>query len=262
MISPKKLKASTKGSQELDPLKTDAQKANSKPRVLDPKLQKKLQTGLGEKSRPAPVKETLELLRRYYPDAHCALVHRNPFELLVATVLSAQCTDERVNKVTPPLFARFPDPAAMAAAELPELEELIRSAGFYKNKAKNLKSLAESLTNRHGGEVPQKLEELVQLAGVGRKTANVVMGNAFAVATGVVVDTHVGRLSFRLGWTTSHNPVQIERDLAGKIPEDRWIQLSHELIFHGRQICLARKPRCSRCFLSEICPKRGVTISG
>lgn len=211
-----------------------------------------------KKPTKAPILPTIALFKRYYPDAHCALNHRNPFELLVATVLSAQCTDERVNMVTPALFEKFPTPQAMAKAKLSELEALIRSTGFYKNKAKNLKSCAQDLVTKHKGKIPQDLEALVELAGVGRKTANVVLGNAFDIASGIVVDTHVTRLSNRLGWVKTDNAVLIEKQLCKEVPEEDWIMLSHYLISHGRAICKARKPDCAHCFLEETCPKKGV----
>ncbi|WP_413576975.1 endonuclease III [Bdellovibrio sp. HCB290] len=208
--------------------------------------------------KKAPLEQTTSLLKRYYPDAHCALDHKNPFELLVATVLSAQCTDERVNMVTPALFAKYPTPEAMAKAPLGTLESLVRSTGFFKNKAKNLKSAATDLVKKYAGEIPRDLESLVQLAGVGRKTANVVLGNAFDIPSGIVVDTHVTRLSNRLGWVKTENAVIIEKQLCKVVPEDDWILLSHLLISHGRAICKARKPNCDHCFLETTCPKRGV----
>lgn len=210
------------------------------------------------KSRPDIRAKILLDLKKHYPDAHCALIHKNPFELLVATILSAQCTDERVNKTTPELFQKFPTPQAMAQAKLEDLEYALRSINFFRNKAKNLKSCAQDLVSKHGGEVPRTLEELVSLAGVGRKTANVVLGNAFNIASGIVVDTHVARLSGRLGWTKEKEPVPIERDLIKHFPESEWVLLPHLLIFHGRQICQARKPKCSECFLFDACPKKGV----
>lgn len=210
-------------------------------------------------SKPsATTNEVLLRLKAQYPDAHCALIHRNPFELLVATILSAQCTDERVNLTTPALFKKYPDAHALARAPIDELEQLVRPTGFYRNKARNLKACAESLVTLHGGRVPQTMDELSALAGVGRKTANVVLGNAYSIPSGVVVDTHVGRLSFRLGWTKSENPVQIERDLIKKFPAEEWIMLSHYLISLGRDLCRARSPRCDRCFLFDACPRRGV----
>lgn len=204
------------------------------------------------------VPQTLSKLRQYYSDAHCALHHENPFQLLVATILSAQCTDERVNKVTPALFAEFPDAEKLSRASQEQVEALIKSTNFFKNKAKNLIGMAQRLIDHHAGEVPQDLESLVKLPGVGRKTANVVLGNAFGLTTGIVVDTHVARLSQRLGWSEHEDPVKIEQDLQRIIPTSHWIQISHELIFHGRQVCQARKPDCPHCFLFDLCPKRNV----
>ncbi|WP_347356191.1 endonuclease III [Bdellovibrio sp.] len=209
-------------------------------------------------AKQASVLATIELLKRYYPDAHCALNYTNPFELLVATILSAQCTDERVNMVTPHLFKKYPTPKAMAKAPVESIEEIIRSTGFFKNKAKNLKACATALVEKHKGEVPQDLEALVELAGVGRKTANVVLGNAYGIPSGIVVDTHVTRLSNRLGWVKTDNAVMIERQLSKLVPQEDWIMLSHYLISHGRAVCKARKPACSHCFLEETCPKKGV----
>lgn len=206
----------------------------------------------------ARAKEIISLLKNYYPDAKCSLDFKNPFELLVATVLSAQCTDERVNKVTPALFKKYPDAKTMAKADIAELEEFVRSTGFYKNKAKNLKNTSEILTNTHGGEIPKSLDELTHLSGVGKKTANVVLGTAYGIASGIVVDTHVGRLSQRLGLTKSKTPEKIQNDLEKIIPKENWIEWSHLLIYHGRQICKARKPQCEVCFLQETCPKVGV----
>jgi endonuclease-3 len=198
-------------------------------------------------------------LKRLYPQAVCALVHESPFQLLVATILSAQCTDARVNQVTPALFERFPDPGSMALCDQNELEGLIRSTGFFRAKAKNLKTMARHLCDQFAGEIPRDVEALTKLAGVGRKTANVVLGTAFGLATGVVVDTHVKRLAWRLGLTTHRLPSQIERDLMAAVPRAQWVDLSHRLIQHGRQVCVARNPRCSRCGLEKVCPKIGVT---
>jgi endonuclease III len=209
-------------------------------------------------SKSAPPNETLKLLKRYYPDAHCALNFTNPYELLVATTLSAQCTDERVNLVTPKLFALFPSPEKMAAAPIEKIEAIIHSTGFYRAKAKNIKSAAISIVEKHGGKVPQDMESLVDLAGVGRKTANVVLGNAFNITSGIVVDTHVTRLAQRFFWTRSENAVVIERELEEIIPKEDWILLSHLLIAHGRGVCKARKPQCENCFLFEQCPRIGV----
>lgn len=196
------------------------------------------------------------ILEEVYPDAHCALNHRNAFELTVATILSAQCTDERVNMVTPALFEAFPDAETLAGARLEEVEELVRSTGFFRNKAKNLVGMAEAVAEEHGGEIPRSMEALVRLPGVGRKTANVVLGNAFGIDEGVVVDTHVKRLSKRLGFTRRTDPVKVEEDLVKLFPRGRWTMLSHLLIFHGRQVCPARRPRCSECPVAHLCPSR------
>jgi endonuclease III len=204
-------------------------------------------------------RQVVKGLAKLYPDAACALHFRDPFELLVATILSAQCTDTRVNLVTPTLFQRFPDAAAMAKAELPELEEIIRSTGFFRAKSKNLQAMARALVEDHGGVVPEDLEEMTKLPGVGRKTANVVLGTAYGIPSGVVVDTHVKRLAYRLGIARSQDPVKVEREIAADVPRKEWINLSHRLIHHGRKICLARRPRCSSCGLLEICPRQGVT---
>ncbi len=197
-------------------------------------------------------------LRRYYPDAHCALDHTSPLELLVATILSAQCTDERVNIVTKDLFQKYRSARDYAEAKIPDLEKVIKSTGFFRAKAKSLKGMGQKLVAEHDGEVPREMEKLVQLPGVGRKTANVVLGNAFQIASGVVVDTHVKRLSFRLGLTTELQPESVEKDLQKLVPKEAWILFPHWLITHGRQICKARKPVCERCFLEGDCPKRGV----
>lgn len=193
-------------------------------------------------------------LLEQYPGAHCALDFTNAFELLCATILSAQCTDKRVNLVTPALFARYPDATALAAARQEDVEELIRSAGFYRSKAKSLIGMAQGLVERHGGQVPADMESLVVLPGVGRKTANVILGNAFGRTDGIVVDTHVARLSNRLGLTTESDPVKIEQALMPLFPQEHWTMLSHLLIEHGRQVCEARRPRCEECLLADICP--------
>ena len=209
------------------------------------------------RTKPALKKQarTIErLLRNAYPDAHCELDYRNAFELAVATILSAQCTDKRVNMVTPALFARFPSAAALAAADQHEVEELIKSAGFFRNKAKSVIGMAKALVAQHGGEVPRTMDELVALPGVGRKTANVILGNAFGLNEGVVVDTHVARLSARLGLTRETDPVKIERALMPLFPRSSWALLSHLLIWHGRRVCNAKKPRCAECVLRRICP--------
>jgi len=195
-------------------------------------------------------------LRERYPDAHCALDFRDPYELLCATILSAQCTDKRVNLVTPSLFARYPNATALAEAKPEELEGIIRSTGFYRSKAKSLIGMAQALLERHGGEVPDDMEALVVLPGVGRKTANVILGNAYGINEGVTVDTHVGRVAARLGLTRETDPVKIEQALMPLFPRERWAMLSHLLIFHGRRTCDARKPRCGECTLAAVCPSR------
>ena len=202
---------------------------------------------------PARITEILDRLAKAYPNAECALHHRNPWELLVATILSAQCTDVRVNMVTPELFRHFPTPKAFAEASLPAIEELIKSTGFFRNKAKSISGAAKKIVNEFGGKVPQTLAELITVPGAARKTANVVLGVAFKKAEGVVVDTHVLRISNRLGLTQSDDPKKVEQDLMKIIPRDRWIAFSHEVIFHGRQVCVARKPRCVECSLETIC---------
>ncbi len=196
-------------------------------------------------------------LVKLYPDAHCALHHANPLQLLVATILSAQCTDERVNKVTPALFARYPDARAYAEADRAEMEAMIQSTGFFRNKAKSIQTCCQILVEKHGGEVPATMEELVPLPGVGRKTANVVLGNAFGIP-GIPVDTHVGRLSRRMGLTEHDDPVKVESDLMALIPREDWTDFGHRMIFHGRQVCHSRKPKCEECTLAKICSKIGV----
>ncbi|GBC80828.1 Endonuclease III [bacterium HR09] len=204
------------------------------------------------------VAKLLALLAEAYPEARCELNHRNAYELLVATILSAQCTDARVNQVTPAFFARFPNAQALAQASQEEVEKLIKSTGFYRNKAKALIGMAKALVERHGGEVPKDMEAMVQLPGVGRKTANVVLGTAYGLATGIVVDTHVSRVAQRLGLTTAQDPESIEQDLMALFPRQEWVALSHRLILHGRYVCKARKPACTSCVLAEVCPRVGV----
>lgn len=196
-------------------------------------------------------------LKKTYPDAHCELDFRTPLQLVVATILSAQCTDRRVNLVTPALFARYPDAPALAAAERGELEALIASTGFFRNKAASILGMAQRLCAEHGGEVPRTMEELVQLPGVGRKTANVILGNAFDLP-GLPVDTHVIRLAGRLGWTAETDPVKIERELCAVFPPRDWCMLSHVIIWHGRRICHARKPACGACPIAKRCPSFGI----
>jgi len=195
-----------------------------------------------------------ERLSAAYPDAHCALDFTNPFQLLVATILSAQCTDKRVNMVTPALFAKYPTPGDLAAAKPQELEEMIKSTGFFRNKAKSLIGMATAVSERHAGVIPDDMDPLVKLPGVGRKTANVILGNAFNKNEGVVVDTHVSRLSHRLGLTKEADAVKIEQDLIPLFPRERWTMLSHLLIEHGRQVCDAKRPKCEICTLNDICP--------
>lgn len=202
---------------------------------------------------PEQVQAVLEVLDRLYPEARCALEFGNPLELLVATILSAQCTDERVNQVTPRLFARFPDAAALAEADPAELEELVRPTGFFRNKAKALKGMAQALVERHGGQVPADLEALTRLPGVGRKTANVVLGSAFGVPA-ITVDTHVGRVCRRLGWIDTKDAVKAEFALMEIVPRPRWSSFSHQVIWHGRRVCSARRPACSDCALLPHCP--------
>lgn len=198
--------------------------------------------------------EILIRLKRLYPDAPCTLDYETPVQLMVATILSAQCTDARVNLVTPALFRRFPDATAFAGADLSELEDLVRSTGFYRNKAKNIQAACRMIVERFGGEVPRTMEELLQLPGVARKTANVVSAHAFGVNLGVTVDTHVKRLSYRFGLTKNTEPVKIERDLIKLIPQPDWENWSIRLIYHGRAVCDARKPACDRCDLADLCP--------
>lgn len=202
---------------------------------------------------PNRIAAILDILAKTYPGVVCALTHRNAWELTVATILSAQCTDVRVNLVTPALFKAFPTPKAMAAAALPEIEDLIRTTGFFRNKAKSIQGAARAVVEEFGGKVPQTMEEILLLPGVARKTANVVLGSWYGIAVGVVVDTHVMRLSRRLELTEQTAPEKIERDLMKIIPQDRWINFSHELIHHGRQVCIARKPRCVDCTLEKLC---------
>lgn len=201
-----------------------------------------------------PAADILALLKKAYPDARCALDHRNAFELLCATILSAQCTDVRVNLVTPALFARYRTPFDLAKAEPSEVQEIIKSTGFFRNKTKSLIGMAQALVADHAGEVPRTMEQLRMLPGVGRKTANVILGNAFEINEGVTVDTHVTRLSRLLGLSPEEDPVKIEQDLMRLFPQEDWGLLSHLLIFHGRQVCIARRPRCGDCVLAQVCP--------
>ena len=210
----------------------------------------------------AQVTSTIKKLRSAYPAARCALGHANPLQLLVATILSAQCTDERVNMVTPALFARYPDARAFAGAKISTLESMVHSTGFYRSKARHIQAASRQIIAEHGGEVPQEMDALLALPGVARKTANVVRAEAFGIATGVVVDTHVRRISQRLGWSGHTDPVKIEQDLIRLIPKRHWLDISHLLIFHGRAICTARKPDCNHCPLARLCPSAATTAQG
>lgn len=209
-------------------------------------------------ARATRAREILRRLKRAWPDAHCALEHRDAYQLLVATILSAQCTDARVNLVTPGFFQRWPDAAALAAARQADVEEVVRSTGFFRNKARNLVAMAQALVADHGGEVPRSMDALRVLPGVGRKTANVVLGNAFGLNEGITVDTHVTRLAGLLGLTRETDPVKIEQDLMRLVPRADWTLVSHLLIQHGRAVCIARRPRCGECVLAELCPSAGL----
>jgi endonuclease-3 len=197
-------------------------------------------------------------LKKTYPDAHCELNHSNPLELLIATILSAQCTDKRVNIVTEKLFQKYRNAADFASAPQAKLEEQIKSTGFFRNKARSIKTCCQSLVEKHGGQVPRSMEELVKLGGVGRKTANVVLGNAFNINTGVVVDTHVSRLAFRFGMTKERDPAKIEQELMKLVSRDQWTLFSHLLIWHGRRRCYARNPDCENCEVKALCPRLGL----
>ena len=208
-------------------------------------------------THPTIMSDIHEIIRRLeaaYPDAHCELTHQNPWQLLVATILSAQCTDERVNKVTPVLFSRFPTAKAMADADRAEIESIIRSTGFYRNKARFIHEASQRIAYDYDGEIPPDMQHLLKLPGVARKTANVVLGVGFNIADGIVVDTHVKRLSRRLGLTTHTDPKKVEKDLMAIVPRSHWISISHLLIFHGRRVCKARKPVCEECPLADLCP--------
>lgn len=209
-------------------------------------------------AKAARLKKILAALAHTYPNAHCELVHANPLQLLVATILSAQCTDRRVNLVTPVLFAKYRTAKDFAQANPADLEQIIRSTGFYKNKARAIQAACRDIAEKHGGQVPRTMEELIQLPGVGRKTANVVLGNAFGVNAGIVVDTHVARLARRLGLTSETTPEKIERELMTLVPREKWTLFSHWLIWHGRRRCFARRPDCAHCEIQELCPRLGV----
>ncbi len=208
---------------------------------------------------PERIAAILKALDEAYPDAVCALTHRSPWELLVATILSAQCTDVRVNMVTPELFKRFPTPEAMAKAEIPQLIEIIRTTGFFNNKAKSIKGAAQAVVDRFGGKVPETLAELITVPGAARKTANVVLGVSYGKAEGVVVDTHVFRISRRLDLTKTDTAEKVEQDLMRILPKDHWIRFSHQVIHHGRQVCVARNPKCDKCNLEQLCHSKDKT---
>jgi endonuclease-3 len=235
----------------MSPKKTAAAKKSAKKPIKGVSVSRDL--------APERIAAILKALDEAYPDAGCALTHRSPWELLVATILSAQCTDVRVNMVTPELFKRFPTPAAMAKAPIPDLIELIRTTGFFNNKAKSLKGAAHAIVDRFGGKVPATLAELITVPGAARKTANVVLGVSYGKAEGVVVDTHVFRIAHRLDLTKSDTAEKVEQDLMRILPQDRWIDFSHQVIHHGRQVCIARKPKCDQCNLEQLCKSKDKT---
>ena len=208
--------------------------------------------------RKRQAQSVLRGLRKLYPDAHCELDHKSPLELVVATILSAQCTDKRVNLVTPHLFKKYKTAAAYAKADRATLEQEIRSTGFFRSKAASIQEMAQALVDHYGGQVPKTMEELLELRGVARKTANVVLGTAYGIPEGVVVDTHMKRLSYRLGLTDEKDPEKVERDLMACVPRKDWIYFGHALIWHGRRVCFAASPNCPGCLLNKVCPKRGV----
>ncbi|HEX4758331.1 MAG TPA: endonuclease III [Terracidiphilus sp.] len=248
------------------PLKKSNKKEVKAKRPISGKATRKAPNARSKRTSPARgplaperVSAILKALDEAYPEAVCALSHRSPWELLVATILSAQCTDVRVNMVTPELFHRFPTPQAMAKATLPELEELIRTTGFFRNKAKSIQGAARKIIEDFGGQVPQTLAELTIIPGAARKTANVVLGVCFGKAEGVVVDTHVFRIARRLELAKGDTPQLVEQELMKVIPKDHWIAFSHQLIHHGRQVCEARKPKCDRCNLEQLCTSKDKT---
>jgi len=223
-------------------------------RMSEPPPKARAPSGRFRLQKPEEIRATWAGLRAMHPDAHCELDYGTPFQLLCATVLSAQTTDVAVNKATPALFARFPDAPSMADASLAEVQKLVGTLGFFRQKARSLVGLSKVIVEQHGGVVPRTLEELVKLPGVGRKTANVVLGVAFHAPEGVVVDTHVQRISQRLGWTKAREPSRIEQDLCKKLPREDWDLTSHLLIFHGRRVCVAARPQCTTCGVNELCP--------
>jgi len=234
-------------------------KNTAKARTPSTAVKRAVKTSASRDLAPERIAAILKALDEAYPDAVCALTHRTPWELLVATILSAQCTDVRVNMVTPELFKRFPTPAAMAKAELPELIELIRTTGFFNNKAKSIKGAAQAVVERFGGKVPETLAELITVPGAARKTANVVLGVSYGKAEGIVVDTHVFRIAHRLDLTKSDTAEKVEQDLMRILPQDHWIRFSHQVIHHGRQVCIARSPKCDKCNLEKLCKSEDKT---
>jgi endonuclease III len=223
-----------------------------------PKKPKPKRSSIRKKDLKQHAETILARLKKEYPDAHCELDFDGPLQLLIATILSAQCTDKRVNMVTPELFTTFPDAQSLADADPEVLENLIKSTGFFRNKTKSLLGMSAAVAANHGGSVPSTMDELTKLPGVGRKTANVVLGNAFGINDGIVVDTHVGRLSVRLGLTNETDPVKVEQALMPLFPREDWTLISHLLIFHGRRVCIARTPRCESCVLADVCPSARV----
>lgn len=236
-----------------------SENSNSSPHLPMAKVRANLAVN-STTERKALAGKVVRRLARDYADAECALRHSSPFQLLIATILSAQCTDERVNIVTKDLFERYPTAKEMAVAPIGDLEKLVKTTGFFRNKARNIKDCARTLADQYKGEVPTDLDALTKLPGVGRKTANVVLGTSFGIPSGVVVDTHVSRLSRRLGLTAAEDPVKIESDLMALLPKKEWINFSHRLIHHGRRICSARKPMCDECGMNDFCPRIGVEV--
>jgi endonuclease-3 len=245
-----KHKASAKPSAKITP--TAKAKPNSKAKPKDEAKPKP--KGSGRRNSVATAREQLARLAAALPEPRCELDHGNAWQLLIATILSAQSTDARVNMVTPVLFRRYPTPAALGAAELPEVEQLIHSTGFFRNKAKAIVATSRAIAERHGGEVPRSLEALLELQGVARKTANVVLGTAYRLPTGIVVDTHAGRVARRLGITSEEDPAKVERDLCAIVAETDWVDTGHRLVLHGRYVCRAQQPDCGCCPLQELCP--------
>ena len=263
--SAKSAKAASKkkpGTKAKKKAKKKTRKKTGKPAVLHPPTDESDESDESDDQRRGRAARIVARLKTHYPAADCALVFADGYELLVATILAAQCTDARVNTVTPTLHAELPGPASLAAATQEQVEAIVQPTGFFREKAKNLRGMAAALMDRHGGQVPRTLDELVALPGVGRKTANVVLGTAYGLPTGVVVDTHVRRISTLLGLVAHTDPVKIERELNALLPEREWIMYSHRIIHHGRQVCIARRPRCRECPLLDLCPRVGLEPLG